>query len=233
MAKILVKDPEFKISKIMKPYLAEEYFIRGLIILNKNAGPRCREVVNKVKSLLEVSHAGHAGTLDPKVTGVLPIGLEKSTKVLGILSKYPKTYEGEMELHGTVSLSELKAAAKKFTGRIRQLPPKLSAVKRVYRVREVYSFDILKLTGRIAKYRVHCEAGTYIRKLCHDLGEYLGTGAHMTKLERTQSGPFTLEDTVTMDKLAQGYKKFLQNGNPSHLKKVIKPVEVVIKDMPK
>lgn len=233
MAKILVKDSTVKINKTMKPYSPEDFFIRGLIVLDKPAGPRCREVVSDIKELLELSHAGHAGTLDPKVTGVLPIGLEKTTKVLGILSVYPKTYEGEMKIHHEIQLSQLKSGAKKFTGKIRQLPPKLSAVKRVYRTREVYSFDILQFKDQIAKYKVHCEAGTYIRKLCHDLGEHLKTGAHMTKLRRTQSGPFTLKDSVTFDEVQKNYKKFLQDNNTKHLRKIINPVEVVIKDMPK
>lgn len=231
--KILVKDPSIKINKTMKPYTAKDFFTHSIIILDKPSGPRCREVTEKLKQLSEISHAGHAGTLDPKVTGVLPIGVEKATKVLGLLSVYPKTYEGEMKVHGEVKRKDLESGVKKFTGKIKQLPPKISAVKRAMRVREVYSFDILSYEDRILKYKIVCEAGTYIRKICHDLGEYLGVGGHMTQLRRTQSGPFTLKDTVTVEKFEKEYKKYLKTKEVKHLKSIMKPVEVITKDMPK
>jgi len=232
MVKILVKDSEIKINS-MKPYSKEDFFLHGMIILDKPAGPKSKDIALKLKNLLEVSNCGHAGTLDPKVTGVLPIGLEKSTKVLGILTSYPKTYEGEMKIHKKVPRTNLNSAVKKFTGKIKQLPPKISAVKREYRIREVYSFEILGIEGSIVSYRVKCEAGTYIRKLCHDLGEYLSVGAHMTKLRRTQSGPFTLNDSVTLDDVVKYYKLFTKTKDIKYLKKFINPVEVVVKDMPK
>ncbi len=220
--RILVKDPKVRISKKLKPYLLNEYLSHGLIILDKPAGPKSKHVTNKIKNLLKVVRTGHAGTLDPKVTGILPVGLGKATKILGLLSNYPKTYEGEMKLHGDVSKVQLEKAFKKFTGKIRQLPPKISAVKRAYRIREIYSFDILRIEGRLVSYKVHCQAGTYIRKLCHDVGEYLGTGAHMTKLRRTKSGPFTLKDTTTINSIIK---------NKEVASKFAKPVEIITKHM--
>lgn len=233
MVKVLVKDSSVKVRVRQKPYSSEDFFCKGIIILNKPSGPRCRDVVNSIKNLLEVGHAGHAGTLDPKVTGVLPIGLEKATKVLGYLSVYPKTYEGAMHLHGDITERKLLSNVKKFTGKIQQLPPRISAVKRAIRTREVYAFDILNKQNRDVFYRIKCEAGTYIRKICHDLGESLGTGAHMTQLNRIQSGPFTLKDAVDLDKVIRFYKKYIQTKNTIWLRKFIKPVEIITKNMSK
>ena len=153
--------------------------------------------------------AGHAGTLDPKVSGVLPILFGKATKLMPVFQKADKVYVAAMKVHGNFDESLLE----KFVGEIEQLPPKRSAVKRRPRRRKVYSIELLDRKDDIILLRFHVESGTYIRKLIHDMGLEMG-GAHMIELRRTRAGPFhegmahTFQDLV--DELAfvrQGLKE--------------------------
>lgn len=223
--KVLVRHPRIKIAK--EPYKpsVDELFLCGVVNLDKPAHMLSRAAVRKVKNILEVPKAGHAGTLDPAVTGALPVFLQKGTKLTGILSEAGKRYEGLMRLHGGVSDEKLKEGFKHFTGKIIQTPPKLSAVKRVPREREVYWFEITKREERNVWFDVGCQAGTYIRKLCHDLGERLGCGAHMRKLRRLQAGPFKIEDSVSLDKVAKNYKSFLKTGEEQLVREIVLPIE--------
>jgi len=134
------------------------------------------------------------GTLDPQVTGVLPITLGRACKLSNYFMHKNKTYVGIMRLHEEVSLTKLKSEMKPFIGKITQLPPVRSAVKRAERVREIKSFKIIEKNGKNVLFETEVEAGTYIRKLIHDLGEKIG-GAHMLELRRTKAGIFS-EDTA-------------------------------------
>lgn len=172
----------------------------SFIILDKPAGITSFDACDIVRRKLQASKAGHAGTLDPMVTGVLLIALNSSTKLMPLLERLDKTYEGTAHLHNDVSLVKLKTVMKKFQGKIKQIPPRKSRVKRVEREREIFEFNILKKTKRDFSFKVSCEAGTYIRKLINDLGKNLG-GAHMTSLRRTKQGPFTVKQTVRLEKI--------------------------------
>jgi H/ACA ribonucleoprotein complex subunit 4 len=175
----------------------------GFIILDKPAGMTSFEACDAARKKIGAVKAGHAGTLDPMVTGVLIIALESATKLMPLLNGLDKTYEGKAHLHKDVSLSELKKIIKqKFLGKIKQIPPQKSRVLRVEREREIYEFKILEKTKRDIFYRVHCEKGTYIRKLIDDLGKEIG-GAHMTELRRIKQGPFAISEAVTMEKLRE------------------------------
>ncbi len=204
---MIIYRQKLKISSKPYKYSDSERFNLGIVVVDKPKGWLSRKASRKLKNLVEVVKSGHAGTLDPAVTGVLPIFLQKGTKLTGVMSIAPKRYHGWMKINKEVTKAQIEKARKHFTGKIKQLPPKISAVKRVLRVREIYSFKILKINGRDIEYDIQCEAGTYIRKLCHDFGEFLKTGGHMTKLERTEAGPFTLKDTITFDKIKAKYQK--------------------------
>lgn len=176
---------------------------KGFIILDKPQGMTSFEACDAVRKKLGAEKAGHAGTLDPNVTGVLLIALNKATKLMPLFEKLDKTYEGKAHLHQDISLQELKKVIKsKFLGKIKQLPPKKSRVARVEREREIYEFKILKKKSKDFWFRVHCEAGTYIRKLIHDLGQELKIGAHMTELRRIKQGPFTIKQSLNLEKLS-------------------------------
>src|SRR3989338_8231807 len=104
-----------KIAKTFPKRTAEELLNFGIINLDKPKGPKSIHVVNKIRSILEQPKCGHAGTLDPAVTGVLPVGLGKAVKILSILSLAGKVYEGLMHLHGEVSKKQLQSTTKQFT----------------------------------------------------------------------------------------------------------------------
>ncbi|MCK4714447.1 MAG: hypothetical protein KAT35_02645 [Candidatus Aenigmarchaeota archaeon] len=153
--------------------------------------------------MLKARKAGHSGTLDPKVTGLMLIAFNEATKAMTVLMGLVKKYEGIMKVHGPFRRDQLEQAARKFEGRITQTPPRRSAVARKPRERKVFSLEILSVRESEVMFRASCEAGTYIRKLCHDIGELLGTGAHMTALRRTGIGPFPIREAVNMEQLQE------------------------------
>src|SRR3989344_8835610 len=148
----------------------QELLDYGLIILNKGAGPTSHQTVDFVKNILNIEKAGHSGTLDPNVTGVLVIALGKATRVVEVLLNGGKEYICLMHLHSPVEESLIRKTFKEYMGKIEQMPPKRSAVKRQLRTRELYYLEILEMNGQDVLFKVGCEAGTYIRTLCVDLG---------------------------------------------------------------
>lgn len=176
--------------------------MEGILILNKPAGITSHDACDKVKTIFNLQKVGHAGTLDPMVTGVLIIALENSTKALRLFNGLNKTYLGKAHLHEDVSLDKLnEMIQKKFVGKIKQTPPKRSRVKREEREREIFEFNILKKEGKNFEFLVSCQAGTYIRKLIDDLGKELKINAHMTYLHRTMQGPFSDKESIKIDDL--------------------------------
>ncbi len=181
--------------------MSEKDIDKGILLLDKPAGITSHDAVQNARKILSAGRAGHTGTLDSGVTGLLVIALGDSRKAIPVLMGLDKEYEGTMRIHGDVSLPGIRKAAKKFTGNIIQTPPVRSRVVRKPRARTVHSFTITGKEGKESGFTVKCQAGTYIRKLIHDLGEKLGCGAHMTQLRRTAVGPFSVEDSVPLDKL--------------------------------
>ncbi|ODS42120.1 MAG: tRNA pseudouridine(55) synthase TruB [Candidatus Altiarchaeales archaeon IMC4] len=230
MREILVKsedstNPEH--GKSPEKRTISEHIERGMVNLDKPSGPTSHQVSSWVKGVLSVGRAGHSGTLDPKVTGVLPVGIEKSTKVLGALLLAGKEYVILMHLHDDVLEERARAVVESFRGIIYQKPPLKSAVKRRVRKREIYGLEIIEAEGRDILFRVNCEAGTYIRKLCHDIGLILGCGAHMQELRRTRSGSFDESSIVTLHGLKDAYELY-KEGDESKLRQCIQPIEAAV-----
>ncbi len=205
---------------------------KGLINLDKPPGPTSHETVAWIKRILHLSRAGHSGTLDPRVTGVLPVMLEDATKVVGALLTAGKEYIGIMRLHRSVSVENLTRVFNQFVGQIYQQPPLKSAVKRRIRKRNIYYLEIKESDGKDILFGVGCEAGTYVRKLCHDIGKALGTGAHMSELRRIRVGPFTEANLTTLQDLKDAYA-FWEDGTESALRKAILPMEHALEALPK
>lgn len=205
----------------------------GVINLDKPRGPTSHEIVSWVKRILQVRKAGHGGTLDPAVSGVLPVALEDATKAIQVLLPAGKEYVCVMKLHGDVGEDRLREVLKEFTGEIYQRPPVRAAVRRKLRIRNIYYIELLEREGRNVLVRVGCEAGTYMRKLCHDVGEALGVGAHMQELRRTRTGPFSEENCVKLQDLADAYAAWKENGREEPLRRVILPIEVAVRHLPK
>jgi H/ACA ribonucleoprotein complex subunit 4 len=148
---------------------------------------------------LGLRKTSHFGTLDPKVTGVLPIALNRACKLTGFFIGHDKEYVGIMRMHEDIELDKIEAMIKnKFLGVIKQTPPVKSRVKRQEREREVKVFELLEKNGKDILFRVVCQGGTYIRKLCDDLGRELGIGAHMLELRRTRAGVFEECESMTL-----------------------------------
>ncbi|MEM2954606.1 MAG: PUA domain-containing protein, partial [Candidatus Nanoarchaeia archaeon] len=111
-------------------------------------------------------------------------------------------------------------------------PPRISAVARKLREREIYWLKIKKIRDKKVKFEVGCEAGTYIRKLCHDIGSYLGVGAHMTALERIQAGPFKIENSITLKEIKKNYLNYLRTKNVKYIRKIILEPENAVHHLP-
>jgi H/ACA ribonucleoprotein complex subunit 4 len=212
----------------------ETYLKYGVINLDKPSGPTSHEVVSWVGKILGISNAGHGGTLDPKVTGVLPCALGKATRVLSALLSAGKEYVGVMTLHSIEPNKKVESVFKIFTTKIYQRPPLKSSVARKLRVREIYYLKLLEVRDNRVLFRVGCEAGTYIRKLCFDIGEALCSGAHMLELRRTRVGNFSEEKNLnTLQNLKDAYTIFQTEGEEYYLRKIILPMERMVDHMPK
>lgn len=204
----------------------------GLILLDKPPGPTSHETVAWAKRILKIPKIGHSGTLDPMVSGVLPLGLGEATKALGVLLIGPKEYHALGRLHSLPSKKELNEILELFTGEIFQKPPQRSSVLRRTRTRFVYELELLEQKERLVLLRVLCEAGTYIRKLLYDMGEVLGPGATMIELRRTRVDQFN-ETTglVTMHELANAYAEWEETKNDTKLLKMIHPIEEALSEI--
>jgi len=170
----------------------------GLVVIDKTAGPTSHEVAAWIKKLLELDKVGHGGTLDPKVTGILPTMLQHGTKAVQALLDSGKQYVCVMRTHEDVSEDKVRETLSLFESEIYQRPPVRSSVSRRLRTRNIYDIDFHEGEGRNWLFTVNCQSGTYIRKLCFDVGEVIGCGAHMQELRRTRSGPFTEDDLYTL-----------------------------------
>lgn len=205
----------------------------GVVNIDKPKGPTSHQVSDFVQRILGINKAGHSGTLDPGVTGVLAVALERATRIVEYLLRAGKEYVAVMHLHKEVSEEKIRSVFKKFTGKIKQKPPVKSAVKRVVREREIYYMDILEIDKKEVLFKVGCEAGTYIRKLCHDIGKKLGTGAHMAELRRTKAGCFDESTLVTLQDLTDAYWYYKNKGNEKPIRKAIQPIENAVSHLAK
>jgi tRNA pseudouridine55 synthase len=218
----------------------------GILNVNKPAGMTSHDVVDFLRRLTGVKKAGHTGTLDPEATGVLAVCLGKATRVIRYLPG-DKSYRAEVTFGVTTDtqdtsgrvletadasfLSEeaLLAALSFFRGRIWQVPPMFSALrrqgKRLYdlarkgievdrepRPVDIYDLRLVAVRGLgtsapVATLELTCSAGTYVRSLCADLGKKLGCGAAMSALVRTRAGPFSLEKSLSLEEAASLHER--------------------------
>ena len=212
----------------------KEYISKGVINLDKPSGPTSHEIDSWVKRILNLEKSGHGGTLDPKVTGILPVGLNDATRAIQLLLNAPKEYVCLLRFHQDVSEDKIREVFSEFTGKIFQLPPVKSAVKRELRVRNIYYSTIYEIEGRDVLFRIGCEAGTYVRTYCHNIGEALGVGAHMAELRRTQVGSFTEKNNlVTLQDVTDAFHFWKEDGDESFLRDVIMPMERAADYLPK
>ena len=231
----------------------------GILIIDKPTGWTSMDVCAKLRGILREKRIGHAGTLDPMATGVLPVFVGRATKAvqfaengrkeyravlkLGTVTDTQDTTGAVLEAHPvTVGADEVRAALEHFTGELLQLPPMYSALKvngkKLYelaregktverKARPVcfYEIEILEMDLPMVRFSVTCSKGTYIRTLCHDIGQKLGCGACMEELTRTASGEYRWEDSITLDEV----QKEMEEGI---LEKRILSISEVLKAYP-
>lgn len=210
----------------------------GIIIIDKPAGWTSMDVCAKLRGILHEKRVGHAGTLDPMATGVLPVFVGQATKAVSFAENGRKAYEAVLQLGRvtdtqdttgetleeravTVTADDMRAALPCFLGEIDQIPPMYSAIKvngqKLYdlarqgkevarKPRRITIYD-LALTEELGNgqyaLRVECSKGTYIRTLCHDLGQALGCGGCMAALRRTEASGFGIGEAVTLEDAAR------------------------------
>ncbi len=213
------------IEEIKKRKTIKELLEFGIINIDKPSGPTSFNVSDFVRKTLRLRKTSHFGTLDPKVTGVLPIALNRACKLTGFFLGEEKEYVGIMRIHEPISDEKLNKTIKEFTGKIMQKPPVKSRVKREFREREVKSFEILEKDGQDILFKTEVQGGTYIRKLIHDIGQALGVGAHMIELRRIRAGIFKEDDkkypSINLYELEKAVK------DEKILKEIIIPGEII------
>lgn len=210
----------------------EQLLNHGFILLDKPNGPTSHETVAWVKKILHIEKAGHSGTLDPQVSGILPIGLGEATKALIVLLLGPKEYHALGRLHSLPPKEKLEEVLKLLTGKIYQKPPQRSSVSRQTRVRHVYEIEVFEQKERLLLLRILCEAGTYIRKIFYDMGEILGPGATMIELRRTRVGQFNEDSNlVRMHDLVDAYALWKEKDDDSKLRRILMPIEHALSEI--
>jgi tRNA pseudouridine55 synthase len=203
----------------------------GVINLDKPPGPSAHQVAAWVRDMAGVEQAAHAGTLDPKVTGCLPVLTGSATRAAQVFDDSTKGYVAVLELHASAP-TDLESTLSEFEGQLYQKPPRKSAVVRRLRTREIYRLAVLEREERRLLLDIECASGTYIRKLCHDLGLALGTGGHMGDLRRTKTGRFDDTTLSTMEDLADGLAFWRENDDPELLREVVLPAERALEGVP-
>jgi tRNA pseudouridine55 synthase len=229
----------------------------GFLVINKPKNWTSFDVVAKVRALTGVHDIGHAGTLDPFATGVLVLAINRARFLVDRVQAFEKVYRGRVRLGQTSDSDDVdgskttvevmsapndedvRLALAQFTGDIKQVPPKYSALKvqgrRMYAMaRKGQAFERparnvtiheLKLLGYdypTIDIEARVGSGTYIRALARDIGEALKTGGFLETLVRHRIGPFTLEDAYDVHTI-----------NGEHLSEMLEPLEIAIEDLPR
>lgn len=210
----------------------EERIRLGLAVVDKPAGPTSHQVSAWVRDMFAVPKAGHGGTLDPRVTGVLPVALADATRALEALLAGDKEYVGVMQLHQDVEERRIRSMTARFVGEIYQTPPVRAAVKREQRTRHVYELQPLEVDGRNVLFRVRCESGTYIRTLCADIGDALGVGANMVDLRRTRTATFPEGQAHPLNDFRDAIVAWKEAGDADPLRALLRPVEALFAHLP-
>lgn len=210
----------------------EELLRDGVVVVDKPSGPTSHQVTTWAKDIMGAAKAAHGGTLDPRVTGVLPIGVGSSVRAMDVLHHGTKAYVGVMRMHGNIDRARLDSVVAEFTDEIFQTPPMRSAVKREQRTRRIHGLKVLETSGRDVLFEVVCDAGTYIRSLAVDMGDALAVGAHLQDLRRTRAGTLTEEDAVQLHDLKDAMEAHRQ-GDSSAMAKMLRPMEALLAHMPK
>jgi tRNA pseudouridine55 synthase len=214
--------------------------MNALLIIDKPASLTSHDVVNRVRRILQQRSVGHLGTLDPLATGVLPLVVGNLTRLAQFYSSSVKSYEGTIrfgfatdtyDAEGepttaiqavSLSVEQLRVAARCFQGVIQQMPPPFSAKKingvPAYKLArkkkevnlepvqvEIHEFEITSCEEQRARFRARVASGTYMRSVAHKLGRELGCGAHLESLRRTGVAEFLIDEAHTLEQVEAAF----------------------------
>ena len=243
---------------LMKKNNPKEKITDGWLNLKKSEGYSSAFVVAKIKKKFSLKKIGHLGTLDPLASGVLPLAIGQATKTINFIKKKEKIYsfyikwgeetETDDKEGKVINLSKvrpkkediIKIIKKYFIGRIKQKPPRYSAIKingrRAYqlarenknfkiKIKEILIKEFLLIkchSKNLAEFKIICSSGTYIRALARDLGIKLGTLGHALNIKRTQDNFFKIDNSLELDTIL--------NYNKNSFNKNILPLDFVLKD---
>ncbi|MGE4213132.1 MAG: RNA-guided pseudouridylation complex pseudouridine synthase subunit Cbf5 [Candidatus Methanomethylophilaceae archaeon] len=236
MKDMLVKDPDTvqdRWGKRPSDRSVGELLQAGVITLDKPSGPTSHQATAWARDAIHAERIGHGGTLDPYVSGVLPISTGKAVRLTDIVLSSDKEYICSMKLHKDRPEMKIREVISRFKGKIYQMPPVRSSVKRQLRIRTIKEIEILEIDGRNILFRLSCDAGTYVRTLCVDIGEALGCGANMVQLRRTRSGKMHESEAVNLHDLRDAYVFWQEKGREEWLRSMIRPMEVLVDPLPK
>lgn len=211
----------------------DELLKKGIVIIDKPFGPTSKQVSTWLKEELDLKKAGHFGTLDPNATGVLPIGVNKGTRLNEVLANSNKKYIFEASFEEQKDEEEIRKALQQFKGVNHQVPPEKSAVKQEEREREVYEIDLIEKEEDKILGRVKCESGFYVRVLIRELGEELGTKAEMEELRRTEQGHIDEKEASTLQEVVDAYHFYHEENREEKLRELLKPVEKAVEGIKK
>ncbi len=236
MVNMLVRDKNplmLQSGKSPSERTIEELLEAGVINMDKPMGPTSHQATAWVRDILHVEKIGHGGTLDPKVSGVLPVATGRAVRALSLVLKSDKEYVCLMRLHRDRAEEDIRRVMATFVGRIYQTPPVRSAVKRQLRIRTIHRIDILEIRGREVLFRVDCDAGTYMRTLCVDIGDALAVGASMEDLRRIRSGTMGEDSSFTLQDIKDAYVEWKEEDSEDWIRQIIQPFEVLFDPLPK
>jgi len=230
---ILHDTPDSKYGSRPEDRSLAERIRLGVAIVDKPTGPTSHQVSAWVRDMFGVPKAGHSGTLDPRVTGVLPVALADATRAVEAVLAGDKEYVGVLQLHQDVDARRVRAMMARFVGEIYQIPPVRSAVKREQRARMVSEFEPLEIDGRDVLFRVRCESGTYIRTLAVDVGDALGVGANLVDLRRTRTATFTEADAHPLNAFRDALVYAKEESDEAPLRAILRPIEDLLRHLPR
>ncbi len=205
----------------------------GILILDKPHGISSMETVRRIKRASGIKRVGHGGTLDPMATGVIPICVGRATRLMEYILDSSKEYVGDIRLGiatdtydsegeitsqsdpSCVTREQVEDVLKGFLGRIEQVPPMYSALKRqgkrLYelarqgieverepRPMTVHGIRLSDWKPPVVRVHIECGRGFYMRSLAHDIGVLLGCGAHLQSLTRLRTGRFHITGAVSI-----------------------------------
>lgn len=215
----------------LPPEVVEKIGAGSFLLVDKPRGPSSHQVTAWVRDLLQVDRAGHAGTLDPNVSGLLWVGVGPALKLIPLVLEFPKRYVGVIVFHSPVPAAEVDRVVAEFTSAIYQTPPVRSAVKRERRIRTIHRMTIVERQKDRLIVDLVADSGTYVRTLAVDLGEALGVGGHLAELRRVGTGPFTEAASVSLSVIADAVDR-ARNGSGGALAALLHPAREVWQEFP-